>query len=81
MIRVKFWGSLQAFADGKEWVEVEATTFKEMVDQLALEYPALKPQIDRGVSMALNGKIYSSAWFTKLTEEDEIVLLPFMVGG
>lgn len=81
MIRVKLWGSLQAFADGKEWVEVEATTFKEMVDQLAITYPALKPQIDRGVSMALNGKIYSASWFTPVGPEDEVVLLPFMVGG
>ena len=81
MIRVKLWGSLRRFAGDQEWVEVEASTFKEVVDQLALAYPALQPQLDRGVSLALNGKIYSSSWFTPVSPEDEVVLLPFMVGG
>ena len=81
MIRVKLWGSLRVFADGREWVEVEASTFKQMLDQLVLHYPELKPQIDRGVSVALDGVIYGNAWFTEIRPENEVVLLPYMVGG
>jgi len=81
MVRVKLWGSLRALADGEEWVEVEASNFKELLDQLAIKHPALKPQIKRGVSLALDGVIYRDAWFTKIGPENEIILMPYMVGG
>ena len=81
MVRVKLWGSLRSLADGHEWVEVEARTFKQLLDQLALQYPALEPQIKRGVSLALDGVIYREAWFTPIGPENEIVLMPYMVGG
>lgn len=81
MVRVKLWGSLRALADGQEWVEVEASNFKELLDQLALEHPALAPQIKRGVSVAIDGVIYREAWFTKIGPENEVILMPYMVGG
>jgi len=81
MVKVAIWGSLRSATDGKAEVEVEAGNFKQLLDQLALEYPGLKPQIKRGVSLALDGKIYRDAWFTKINEDSEVVLMPYMVGG
>lgn len=81
MVRVKLWGSLRDLAGGQEYVEVEASNFKQLLDRLEAEYPALKPQIRRGVSLALDGVIYRDAWFTPIREENEIVLMPYMVGG
>jgi len=81
MVKVKLWGSLRSFADGQDVVEVEASNFKELLDQLVLKHPGLAPQIKRGVSMALDGVIYREAWFTKISDENEIVLMPYMVGG
>ena len=81
MVRVKLWGSLRALADDHEWVEVEANTFKQVLDQLVIKYPALAPQVKRGVSLALDGVIYRDAWFTPVRPENEIVLMPYMVGG
>lgn len=78
---MKLWGSLRKLANDAEWVDVEAQNFKDILDQLAKRHPALKPQIDRGVSMALDGVIYREAWFTKVSPENEIVLMPYMVGG
>jgi molybdopterin converting factor small subunit len=81
MVQVKLWGSLRSLADGQAVVEVEARNFKELLDQLVELHPALEPQIKRGVSLALDGVIYRDAWFTPLSEKNEIVLLPYMVGG
>jgi molybdopterin synthase sulfur carrier subunit len=81
MVRVKLWGSLRGLVDGKEFVEVDATNFKQLLDQLALQYPGLEPQIKRGVSLALDGVIYRDAWFTPISDKNEIVLMPYMVGG
>ncbi|MFV2053687.1 MoaD/ThiS family protein [Aliiroseovarius sp. YM-037] len=81
MVRVKLWGSLRNLVDGQAVIEVEASNFKELLDALETQYPALKPQIERGVSFAVDGVIYREAWFTPINEENEIVLLPYMVGG
>lgn len=81
MVRVKLWGSLRALADGEEWVEVEASNFRELLEALVVKYPGLEPQIKRGVSLALDGVIYREAWFTKIGPENEIILMPYMVGG
>ena len=81
MIRVKLWGSLRQLTDGQAEVEVEAKTFKEVLDRLCETYPGLTPQIRRGVSMALDGVIYREAWFQEIKPGSEVVLMPFMQGG
>ena len=55
MVKVRIWGSLQKATDNKEFVEVEAENFKQLLDNLSLKYPKLKPQISRGVSIAIDG--------------------------
>ncbi len=81
MVKVTIWGSLRSATDGQAEVEVDASNFKELLDRLATEYPGLKPQIDRGVSLALDGKIYREAWFTEIEPDSEVVLMPYMIGG
>ena len=80
-IKVRLWGSLRAATDGKEVVEVEAANFKDVIDALARDYPALRPQIARGVSLAIDGVIYKESWFTPINPDSEVVLMPLMVGG
>lgn len=81
MVRVQIWGSLRHATDGAAEVEVEARNFKQLLDSLSEKYPGLKPQIERGVSLALDGKIYREAWFTEIGPENEVVLMPYMTGG
>ena len=81
MVRVKLWGSLRDFANGEDIVEIEAQNFKQLLDSLSKKYPALQTEIERGVSMALDGVIYREAWFTPISAESEVVLLPYMEGG
>jgi len=79
--KVRIWGSLSAFTDGRTELEVEAETFKQLLDRLAEQYPGLRPQIERGVSLALDGWIYREAWFTPIRPDSEVVLMPYMQGG
>lgn len=81
MVSVKLWGSLRDLAEGEETVEVEASNFKELLDALIEKYPALKPQIDRGVSLAVDGLVYRNSWFTEVKPDSEVVLMPYMKGG
>jgi len=81
MVSVTLWGSLRAATGGRAEVAVDATDFKQLLDRLVQQYPALKPQIERGVSLALDGRIIRDAWFTEIRPENEVVLMPRMVGG
>lgn len=81
MVKVTIWGSLRFATDGQAEVKVDARNFKELLDRLAADYPGMKPQIDRGVSLALDGKIYREAWFTEIGPDSEVILMPYMTGG
>jgi molybdopterin synthase sulfur carrier subunit len=81
MVKVTVWGSLRSATDGKAEVEVDASTFKEVLDALKVDYPGLTDDIDRGVSLAIDGLIYKEAWFTPVRPDSEVILMPLMVGG
>jgi len=81
MVAVTLWGSLRVHTDGQAVVEIEARSFRELLDRLAERFPGLKPQIERGVSIAVDGRIYREAWFTKIGPDSEVVLMPYMQGG
>ena len=81
MVKVKIWGSLKNFADGSDYISVPGSNFKEVIDNISLKYPGLKPQFTRGISLAIDGKIYKESWFTPINEDSEVVLMPYMQGG
>jgi sulfur-carrier protein len=81
MVKVMVWGSLRPLTGGEAEVEVEATTTREVLDRLVEKHPGLKPRIERGVSLAIDGTIYKEDWFTPVKPDSEVVLMPRMVGG
>jgi len=81
MVKVAIWGSLRMATEGRAEVEVDAKNLRELLDRLAEQYPGIKPQIDRGVSVSIDGLIYNDSWFTPIGRGSEVVLLPRIVGG
>lgn len=81
MAKVQIFGSLRAATDCKSEVEVDASTLRELLDGLADSYPGLRPQLDRGVSVAIDGRIYNDSWFTPIRDDSEVVLLARLKGG
>ncbi|MEX0281251.1 MAG: MoaD/ThiS family protein [Arenibacterium sp.] len=81
MVQVKIWGSLAAATDDRTEVEIEASNLRELLDGLGSKYPGLKPQLKRGVSVAIDGRIYNDSWFTPISPESEVVLLARLRGG
>ena len=80
-VKVQLWGTLAAALDGQREVEVEATTLRELLDHLQAGYPALRPHLDRGVSVSIDGRIYTDNWFTPIRPDSEVVLLAQLRGG
>lgn len=81
MVKVRVWGSLAAATEDRTEIDVDATTLRELLDALAARYPALRPQLDRGVSVAIDGKVYNESWFQPIREDSEVVLLARLKGG
>ena len=81
MVRVKLWGSLRSLAGDREVLELEARTLKEVLDAIARDVPALQPELERGISFAVDGEIYRDSWFVPIDAANEIVLMPRMTGG
>jgi molybdopterin synthase sulfur carrier subunit len=81
MVKVAIWGSLRSATEGRAEVEVEASNLGELLDRLVEAYPGIQPQIDRGVSVSIDGLIYNDSWFTPVNPASEVVLLPRIIGG
>lgn len=81
MVQVTIWGSLSNFTEGRREVEIDAANLRELLDGLADAYPGLKPQLDRGVSVSIDGRIYNDSWFQPIAPDSEVVLLARLKGG
>jgi hypothetical protein len=81
MVDVVLWGSLKSVAGGKARIEVEAANIRQLLTRLGEAHPALKPHLDRGVSVSIDGRIYRDAWFQPIPPGSEVYILPRLAGG
>ncbi len=81
MVKVVIWGSLQDATGGKAEVAVEAANLRQLLDNLAADFPGLQPQLERGVSVAIDGLVHNDDWFAEIGADSEVVLLPRIEGG
>jgi molybdopterin converting factor small subunit len=81
MVQVTLSGPLKVAAGGRSQVEVEAATIHQLLARLEKDHPKLKPLIERGVAVAIDGEIYRDDWLRAIPPGSEVVLLPRMAGG
>ena len=81
MVKVVVWGSLKPHTGGRAELQIDAVNIRDLMDKLGDEFPGLKPQLQRGVSFAIDGTIFRDGWLQPLKPESEVFLLPRMTGG
>ena len=69
MVTVTLWGSLADLAGGQRELEVNASNLRELLTELQANHPALRPQLARGVSVSIDGKIYNDSWFQPILKQ------------
>lgn len=79
-VTVELYGTLAALAGAKQ-VAVAATDIRGLYAGLVAAYPALEDHLERGVSVSIDGRIYTEALFQPVGPENEVVLLPRIAGG
>mgnify|MGYP001265688669 CR=1 FL=1 len=81
MVRVALGGPLKSAAGGKREFELEAANIRELLTRLGDDHPELKPVLEMGVAVAIDGEIYRNAWFQPIPPESEVYILPRIAGG
>jgi molybdopterin converting factor small subunit len=79
--RVRLWGSLAARLGVTGEIAVQAGNVRELLDRLRERYPEIAAQLDRGVSVSIDGELHSNALHAPIGPDSEVVLLPRIVGG
>jgi molybdopterin converting factor small subunit len=80
-VTVGLFGALRTQADGAAEVQVEAATVAQLLSALAQRYPGMAPLLERGVSVSIDGRIYTESLLEKVGPDNEVVLLPRVAGG
>lgn len=80
-VTVGLFGALRAHADGASEVKIEAGNIAQLLNALAARYPGMAPQLERGVSVSIDGRIYTESLLEKIGPENEVMLLPRVAGG
>ncbi len=81
MARVVLSGNLRKFTGGETEVEVEAGNVRQQFRALGPPYPDLKPHLEAGLAVAIDGQIYQDAWLEPIPPDAEVHLLPQIAGG
>jgi molybdopterin synthase sulfur carrier subunit len=81
MVNVVLWGSLRAAAGGTAAVDIEARDIRDLFRKLEAEYPGIKPHIERGIAVSINGRIFRDSWGERIPDNAEVYLLPRIAGG
>jgi molybdopterin converting factor small subunit len=81
MARVVLSGNLRKFTGGETEVELEADNIRQLFRALGARYPALKPHLEEGLAVAIDGQIYQDAWLEPIPPDSEVHLLPQIAGG
>lgn len=81
MVQVALMGKMRALVGGASHVEVSAKNARELLDAITEKHPELTSIIEEGVSLSIDGLIYKEAWFTPISDDSEVVIMPLMAGG
>jgi molybdopterin converting factor small subunit len=62
-------------------IEVDAPTVMQLFRKIGERYPSLKPIIEDGFAVSIDGQIYEDALFQPIKPDSEVVLIPKIAGG
>jgi molybdopterin converting factor small subunit len=81
MARVVFTSTLKQFTGGVGEIEIEASNIRQLFTILGEHYPDLKPHLDEGMAVAIDGQMYQDTWLQPIPPDSEVFLLPQIAGG
>ena len=80
MARVVFPDHLHPLTRGTHEVEVDCSTFRQLVQKLEERWPGIESALST-TAVAIDGQIYQDAWFEKIAPSSEVFFLQRIEGG
>lgn len=80
MATVHFPSALRQYTGGLDAIAIDAPRVRELMCELSDRFPALADRLE-DLAVAIDGQIYHSAAYEKLSPDSEVILLPRIVGG
>jgi molybdopterin synthase sulfur carrier subunit len=68
-------------ADADPEIHVEAKNVMQLFRQLGELYPMLKPVLEEGFAVAIDGELYEDALLQPIGPDSEVILVPKIAGG
>ena len=81
MVQVRLGGSLQSYSGGRGSFEIEAANIGQILAGLGEACPRLKPLLEQGVAVAVDGEIYRGSLLKPVRPDAEVFILPKLAGG
>ena len=81
MVQVNISGIMRKTEDRPTVFEVEAKNIRQLLVNLEKHYPEMKPHLDKGVAVSVDGTIYRDNWFQAIEPDSEVYLVPRLAGG
>ncbi|MDF2765432.1 MAG: ThiS family protein [Rhodospirillales bacterium] len=81
MVQVRLGGSLQSYSGGRGSFEIEGATIGQILAGLGEACPRLKPLLEQGVAVAVDGQIYRGSLLQPVRPDAEVFILPKLAGG
>ena len=81
MAHVVLVGNLAQLTGGVAEFELSATSVKQLYQQLTELHPAIGPQLETGVAVAIDGQIFQDTLLEPIGPDSEVFLLPQIAGG
>ena len=81
MAQVTLTTALSKFTDGQTELVLEVASIKQLFRVLSERYPNIKPHLEEGIAVAIDGQIYQDALLEPIAPESDVHLLPQIGGG
>ena len=78
---VKLTGNLTQFTDGQNQFEIDARDIRGLFRELVKLHPQVKPHLEEGIAVGINGEIFQDTWFEPIPDGAEVTIMPAIGGG
>ena len=81
MAEVHLWSGLRELTGGATIVEIDGATVGAVLDALVAAHPGLRPVIEAGVSVAVDGELVHGDRSAEVPPDAEVFLMQRLKGG
>ena len=69
------------FCGGETEFNIDAADVRSLLTLLEVRFPGIKPELEREMAVAIDGKIYQDPFLEKIASDSEVYFLPRVGGG